>query len=406
MSDNISGIINGKYARYEIIPPVFHDNHGNKKVKVRFIDTGTEKIARYNNAIRGVVKNPMAPGNHGIGLVDVPTRDSSGKRTKEYRCWEALIDKCYNPNYKDYNLFGGNNITICEKWRKLSGFIEDLQQMEGYSEWLNDSSYHLNCFIKSGRNHDIVMDLNNTILTNKASVKGKYIELDYSKIYYNSENEPYRIIAEEPTEKTKTGTNRYVTIQFLNTNSIKHHVQLSHAYRGLVKDNYSKKLFNNNGCIGNAKSRDPLTGKVLKSYEMWRNMMMRCYDNNNVGYNTYGGSGVTVCERWKTYEYFEKDLMYLDGYHEWKHQTKDNKYHMDKDLLQYDKLPSEKIYSPFTCALIPAIDNVLESNLRNNGRNTGGLKMPKRVMCIHRADISMKDRYKYHQPKELCRIVK
>jgi hypothetical protein len=45
---------------------------------------------------------------------------------------------------------------------------------------------------------------------------------------------------------------------------------------------------------------------TLKS--LHRGMMRRCYDNRATGYAQYGGAGVTVCRRWKTFKNFERDL--------------------------------------------------------------------------------------------------
>lgn len=33
-------------------------------------------------------------------------------------------------------------------------------------------------------------------------------------------------------------------------------------------------------------------------YDIWRNMIARCYDPNSTSYGSYGGRGITVCSRW------------------------------------------------------------------------------------------------------------
>ena len=224
-------------------------------------------------------------------------------------------------------------------------------------------------------------------------MKQQYAIIDYNKIYYNTLNQPFKIIAEEKAQITKTGTNRMVTVQFLNTGSIKYHNQLSHVLRGQIKDNFSMDLFNGHGCIGNTTARDPITGEIKKSYTLWSNIHKRCYTQTN---NSYYTSGVTIDERWNCYETFENDIKYLDGYEQWSN-CKDRSYHMDKDLLQQDKSPSEKVYSPYTCAFVSAIDNVTEMNLRNGCNVKNEPKIPNKVMCIHRADISIEDRNKYYK---------
>ena len=250
------------------------------------------------------------------------------------------------------------------------------------------------------------MDLSNTILTNKAA---SIYSADYdpNKIYYtNKFNNPYKIIGYDEPELSKDGSwyKKFVTVQFLETGTIKHHIQLGHATRGAAHDEYAMNAYNGNGCIGNSTSRDPLTGKHKKEFKCWKRMMERVYSEISVAYKSYGAKGITVDERWKCYENFEKDLMYLDGYREWKHSAS-GQYHLDKDLLQQGLLPSEKIYSPFTTAFVPAVDNEAERTIRVGFNSSYIPKIPKRVMCVHRPEISIADRYKYHKPKEMCRIV-
>lgn len=40
----------------------------------------------------------------------------------------------------------------------------------------------------------------------------------------------------------------------------------------------------------------------------WGAMMARCYNQNNIAFPRYGGSGITVCERWHTFQFFLDDM--------------------------------------------------------------------------------------------------
>lgn len=46
----------------------------------------------------------------------------------EYVCWSRMIDRCTNVNSKDYALYGGRGISVCESWLSFSGFIADMGQ--------------------------------------------------------------------------------------------------------------------------------------------------------------------------------------------------------------------------------------------------------------------------------------
>jgi len=49
-------------------------------------------------------------------------------------------------------------------------------------------------------------------------------------------------------------------------------------------------------------------GYETKVYVAWMNMRKRCYKTNHAGYERYGGRGITVCERWMTFENFYEDM--------------------------------------------------------------------------------------------------
>lgn len=44
------------------------------------------------------------------------------------------------------------------------------------------------------------------------------------------------------------------------------------------------------------------------AYRSWRAMLRRCRDSSRWSFPRYGGRGITVCERWQTFEHFLADL--------------------------------------------------------------------------------------------------
>lgn len=44
------------------------------------------------------------------------------------------------------------------------------------------------------------------------------------------------------------------------------------------------------------------------TYRSWVNMLSRCRNPNAPAYVSYGGRGITVCERWRTFENFLADM--------------------------------------------------------------------------------------------------
>jgi hypothetical protein len=49
-------------------------------------------------------------------------------------------------------------------------------------------------------------------------------------------------------------------------------------------------------------------GKVTPEYRVWLQIIGRCCNPNNKNYVHYGARGITVCERWRSFERFLEDM--------------------------------------------------------------------------------------------------
>lgn len=49
-------------------------------------------------------------------------------------------------------------------------------------------------------------------------------------------------------------------------------------------------------------------GHVSRTYTCWANMMQRCTNPKFTFFKNYGGRGIRVCERWKTFDNFLSDM--------------------------------------------------------------------------------------------------
>lgn len=70
------------------------------------------------------------------------------------------------------------------------------------------------------------------------------------------------------------------------------------------------------GCFN--KTQGGITKKTpqhRKLYNIYRNMLKRCYNETHVYYHNYGGRGVTVCDRWReSFENFYNDIKQVLGH--------------------------------------------------------------------------------------------
>lgn len=47
-------------------------------------------------------------------------------KTKQYRVWYAMMERCYYKKNMYYHNYGGRGIRVCKKWHKFTGFWEDM----------------------------------------------------------------------------------------------------------------------------------------------------------------------------------------------------------------------------------------------------------------------------------------
>ena len=89
-------------------------------------------------------------------------------------------------------------------------------------------------------------------------------------------------------------------------------------------------------------------------YQKWYNMIQRCYNKNNPYYKNYGAKGITVCDKWKTFEGFLDDFDKIKGFSEEIFNSK--KIFLDKDGRDIENTE----YNLENCEFI----NIEESNKR------------------------------------------
>lgn len=64
---------------------------------------------------------------HGHCVMDYEKNHTT--TTGEYRVWTAMKKRCYNPNYENFERYGGRGIKVCDKWLGKHGFENFLADM-------------------------------------------------------------------------------------------------------------------------------------------------------------------------------------------------------------------------------------------------------------------------------------
>lgn len=76
---------------------------------------------------------------------------SGGKLTPEYRSWASMKQRCFDPNHKHFDKYGGRGIKIAAAWLDYSNFLRDMGRRPTLEHTLDrypdkDGNYELgNC---------------------------------------------------------------------------------------------------------------------------------------------------------------------------------------------------------------------------------------------------------------------
>jgi len=47
-------------------------------------------------------------------------------RSRTYRSWDNMIQRCTNPNHDHYKYYGGRGIIVCDEWKVFENFLADM----------------------------------------------------------------------------------------------------------------------------------------------------------------------------------------------------------------------------------------------------------------------------------------
>lgn len=111
------------FSRWAVLERVGSTKSGCVRWKCR-CDCGNEKVVTGSSLIRG--------GTHSCGcLMIARTKEANTKHGRthstEYHTWQAMQQRCLNPNHMGYKNYGGRGIQICARWlESFENFLADM----------------------------------------------------------------------------------------------------------------------------------------------------------------------------------------------------------------------------------------------------------------------------------------
>ena len=111
-----------------------YDKYGNRCFKCKCV-CENEVLGTPKYVIDGVVKSC------GCMQKELLRKDfivhggcSYGKPERLYRVYRGMIERCYNPNNRNYMNYGGRGIEVCQEWKKDYSVFREWALLNGYDE--------------------------------------------------------------------------------------------------------------------------------------------------------------------------------------------------------------------------------------------------------------------------------
>lgn len=157
-----------------------------------------------------------------------------------------------------------------------------------------------------------------------------------------------------------------IDIMFLDEyNYVKTHASYNNFIKGSVMNPFDRTVYDI-GYIGLGDHEVKIGNEKTQAYRVWHEMIARCYAEAQKEKAPTYFNIATVCEEWKCYQTFAE-------WYKGEQYECDERLHLDKDILY----PGNKVYSPYTCMLVPQRINSIFSNKSNNRKlPTGVSKHP------------------------------
>ena len=104
--------------------------------KIRFLESGFRASVRGDDITRGYVKDGLSKSCCGVGIIGYA---NTREHWHEYKIWNNMIHRCYDPNDKGYRYYGLKGVAVCERWKRFDMFLQDIRTLPGFDQTLFDN---------------------------------------------------------------------------------------------------------------------------------------------------------------------------------------------------------------------------------------------------------------------------
>lgn len=126
------------YGDIEILDQVGMTEDGKHRImKIRFITTGFERTAKYDDIVRGEVKDPTLVNFINARNIIGNTPINDLERTIR-KSWTNMMNRCYDKSHVGYESYGGKGVIVCKEWHDYNNFRNDVINLPGWALKFND----------------------------------------------------------------------------------------------------------------------------------------------------------------------------------------------------------------------------------------------------------------------------
>lgn len=108
-----SHLLNQRFGSLTVIKEIGRSKHGDV-MWLCLCDCGNTTEVKSVNLIHGATKSCGCKTNE---MISDKNKKHGLVNDKLYSVWSGMKSRCYNPNNREYNNYGGRGITICDEWK-------------------------------------------------------------------------------------------------------------------------------------------------------------------------------------------------------------------------------------------------------------------------------------------------
>jgi len=116
--------IGDRFGRLVVLEPVPSKRHDHRW-KCQCDCGNTHELYSFS-LLSGSVKSCGCLGREQLEARTKHGMCSREHRVPEYTVWEAMHQRCRDPNSPSYRLYGAKGVTVCERWRDFATFYADM----------------------------------------------------------------------------------------------------------------------------------------------------------------------------------------------------------------------------------------------------------------------------------------